>query len=104
LLGGYVHAGDESNVTDKSSQATIPSLVLSIRARALGLDSVLESSGSLGLEPARAPTGAGTSRMPPATTEIARGVYVSVTPACLPGVDDLGVRPLSRRSPLPRSR
>jgi hypothetical protein len=65
-------------------------LDLSIRARSLGV--VPEPTGEaapLGLETMRAPTGAGSTRWPSRTTEVARGVYVSVEPLCLPGEDGL---------------
>jgi len=97
LLSGPVHAGDASDLPGTTPPSSTSSLILSIRARALGLDSVLEPASSLGLEPVKAPTGAGTDRMPSATTEIARGVYLTVMPACLPGVDDVGGRPFPRR-------
>lgn len=35
----------------------------------------------------RASNGAGTSRWPSASTPIARGVYITVMPSCIPGVD-----------------
>ena len=71
-----------------ASQPPAPGgLDLSIRARALGIVPVPQPSDALGLEPMRAPTGAGTTRMPSATTELAPGVYLSVTPACGPEDD-----------------
>jgi hypothetical protein len=77
-----------------------PSLDLSIRARALGLvpEHWSGSAGSLGLETGRPSNGAGTTRMPSATTELARGVYVSVSPSCIPGVDE-PMLPAPRRGP-----
>jgi hypothetical protein len=80
-------------------------LLLSIRARALGLTQ--EAVPDDGLEPMRAPTGEGTTRMPSAaTTELARGVYLTVSPVCLPGVDEpLFPSPARPRvSPPPRRR
>ncbi len=69
------------------------SLDLSIRARSLGLvppDS--QGAATLGLEPMRAPTGSGTTRMPSTVTELAPGVYFYVAPACVPGEDPLSPR------------
>ena len=59
-------------------------LDLSIRARALGVAPGPQPSDALGLEPMRPRTGAGTTRMPSATTEVAPGVYFSVMPSCGP--------------------
>ncbi len=76
-------------------------LDLSIRARALGLVPEPFSAGTLGLEPMRAPTGGGTTRMPSAATGRERGVYLSVV-VCDPDgvervytvrVDDAGTLP-----------
>jgi hypothetical protein len=93
-LVGPAGAQDTSPAVDGSASGGPASpLLLSIRARALGVEMapLPQPSDSLGLERVTAPTGAGTSRMPSARTEIAPGVYMTVMPACLPGVDELGV-------------
>jgi hypothetical protein len=76
-------------------------LDLSIRARGLGITPMTPTLENLGLESAKAPTGAGSLRMPSATTEISPGVYFTVAPTCLPGEDALGRRavppPVRRR-------
>jgi hypothetical protein len=61
-------------------------LVLSIRALSLERTRFTTDTGEL--ERVKAPTGAGTSRWPSATTAVGRGVYLSVMPACIPGVDE----------------
>jgi hypothetical protein len=60
-------------------------LALSIRALSLGETSFTEGGDT---ERVRASTGAGTSRWPSTRTEIGRGVYFSVSPSCIPGVDE----------------
>jgi hypothetical protein len=94
-LVGAAGAEDTAPAVDGSASGGPPAsaLLLSIRARALGVEMapLPQPSDSLGLERVTAPTGAGTSRMPSARTEIARGVYMTVMPACLPGVDELGL-------------
>lgn len=104
VLGGVAHAGSDTAPAPSATPASpVPSLVLSIRARALGLEtaSLPELSNSLGLETVKAPTGAGSSRMPSATTELAPGVYLTVMPSCLPGVDDVGLPPAVQRRAQP---
>jgi hypothetical protein len=92
LVGGLAHAGSDPATT----AGTLPapgapgsddlSLVLSIRALAVGpMPLTLGSEGS-DVERVKAPTGAGSTRWP--TGEIAKGVYISVMPACIPGVDE----------------
>ena len=61
-------------------------LVLSIRA--LSLQAPLTQTGNADVERVQAPTGAGTSQWPSASTPLGRGVYLSVMPACIPGVDE----------------
>lgn len=66
-------------------------LDLSIRARALGIvpERYNDGAETLGLEPMRAPTGAGTTRMPQATSGREPGLYVGVV-VCEPdGVERL---------------
>jgi hypothetical protein len=83
-------------------QATDPGerLDLSIRARGLGISPMTPTIENLGLESAKAPTGAGSLRMPSTTEEIAPGVYFTVAPTCLPGED----LPLGRRNVPPPTR
>lgn len=91
LLGGVAYAGNEP----ATAPGTIPAptapgqgdlpLVLSIRALSLGQAPLVETGE---MERVTAPTGAGTSRWPSATTAVGRGVYISVMPACVPGVDE----------------
>ena len=92
LVGGAAYAGSDPT----TAQGTLPTpsapgqgempLVLSIRALSLGQQTPFVESGDM--ERVRASTGAETSRWPSATTPIARGVYISVMPACIPGVDE----------------
>jgi hypothetical protein len=106
---GPVGAGDQTPAAPRDQAPTTPtgaapasdaSLILSIRARALG---VLQDAGQLGEDDrVKAPTGAGSTRMPSGTTEIARGVYLTVMPSCIPGVDEPFLPPLRR--PIPRRR
>lgn len=92
LLGGLAHAGSDPSTTAGALPAPgapgeLP-LVLSIRALSLGQTALPPAPEG---ERVTAPTGAGTTRWP--TGEIAKGVYISVMPACIPGVDDpLGPR------------
>jgi hypothetical protein len=96
LLGGAPAALAQDAPAPGAGGGTLD---LSIRARSLGL--VPDPPGtapSLGLETMTAPTGAGTTRWPSARTEVARGVYISVEPLCLPGADPLWPRyPGARR-------
>jgi hypothetical protein len=79
-------AGRAAPATDPAGSASPApgGLDLSIRARALGVAPLPQPSDALGLEPMRPRTGAGTTRMPSATTEVAPGVYFSVMPSCGP--------------------
>jgi hypothetical protein len=75
-------------------------LDLSIRSRGLGITAEPPTGTNLGVESARARTGAGTTRWPSAVTELAPGIYLTVEPACIPGVDEPLFpprRPASRR-------
>jgi hypothetical protein len=99
LLGGAAYAGSDPAAV----QGTVPApsapiqaempLVLSIRALSLGQTPFAETGE---MERVRASTGAGTSRWPAATTSIGRGVYISVMPGCIPGLDE-PLRPGFRR-------
>src|SRR5262245_50837137 len=60
-------------------------MALSIRALSLGQPAFTDTGD---LERVRASNGAGTSRWPPASTHVGRGVYISVMPGCIPGVDE----------------
>jgi hypothetical protein len=80
--------------------ATAGGLDLSIRSRGLGITSEPPTGTNFGVETARPRTGAGTTRWPSAVTELAPGVYLTVEPACIPGVDEPLFpvrRPASRR-------
>jgi hypothetical protein len=103
LLAGVAHAGSDPAPAAPAAPS-MPSpgselpLVLSIRALSLGQTAFPPAPE---VERATAPTGAGSTRWP--TGEIAKGVYISVMPACIPGVDEpLG--PVSRRTGPPRRR
>lgn len=91
LLGGTAYAGSDPTTTQGTppapsapGQGELP-LVLSIRALSLGQTPFVETGE---MERVKAPTGAGTSRWPSAATPVGRGVYISVMPACIPGVDE----------------
>jgi hypothetical protein len=91
LLGGAAYAGSDPTAAPGTlpaptapGQAEVP-LVLSIRALSLGQTPLTETGE---LERVKAPTGAGTSRWPSSSTQVGRGVYISVMPACIPGVDE----------------
>ena len=91
-LASVAYSGDYASSTREGTVWTPgPRLDLSIRARALGVTSEPWTESSLGLEPQKAPTGAGSTRMPSATAEIGRGIYIGLMPACVPGVDDFRV-------------
>ena len=65
--------------------------MLSIRALAIGKTPFPESQD---IDPVKASTGEGTSRWP--TNQVAKGVYISVMPACIPGVDEPLMPPMRR--------
>jgi hypothetical protein len=101
VLGGMIAwAGSDPNTAagavaapSSPSPASELPLVLSIRALSVGQTAFPQASE---VERVTAPTGAGTTRWP--TGEIAKGVYLHVSPVCIPGVDEpLG--PASRRVP-----
>jgi hypothetical protein len=60
-------------------------LVLSIRALSVGPTTFTDGGDT---ERIRTSNGAGTSRWPSASTPVGRGVYISVMPTCVPGVDE----------------
>ena len=105
LLGGVAQAGSPAAPESAVPAPAAPSpaselpLVLSIRALSLGQTALPDASSEV--ERVKAPTGAGSSRWP--TNEVAKGVYISVMPACIPGVDEpLG--PATRRNAPARRR
>jgi hypothetical protein len=106
LAGGVAHGGsDPATTAGALPPPSAPaedglSLVLSIRALAVGPVplSIGAPDGTTGTEVGRvkAPTGAGSDRWP--TGELAKGVYISVMPACIPGVDEPLGPPVQRRA------
>ncbi len=95
LEAGPVGAADQAS-PPAAAPPSDSSLILSIRARALGV----VQDGPLGEDDrVKAPTGAGSTRMPSSTTEIARGVYLTVMPSCIPGVDEPFLPPVRRSIP-----
>jgi hypothetical protein len=101
LLGGVALASGDPTTTEATppapsapGQGDLP-LVLSIRALSLGQ---VPFPANVDTERIKAPTGAGTSRWPSASTEVARGVYLSVMPVCVPGIDEPYRAPVSQRA------
>jgi hypothetical protein len=93
LAGGVAHGGSDPATTSGAlPPPSAPaddglSLVLSIRALAVGpVPLSIGTPDSADVGRVRAPTGAGSDRWP--TGELAKGVYISVMPACIPGVDE----------------
>ena len=95
FVGGVAYGGsDPATTTGALPPPSAPapdglSLVLSLRALAVGsLPLSIGPTDGTGSEVGRvkAPTGAGTDRWP--TGELGKGVYISVMPACIPGVDE----------------
>ena len=91
FLGGAAYAGSDPTTAQGTppapsapAQGELP-LVLSIRALSVGQSPFVDTGE---MERVKAPTGAGTSRWPSAATPVGRGVYISVMPACIPGVDE----------------
>jgi hypothetical protein len=92
LWGGTARAGSEPAATPSTPpaasapapQGELP-LILSIRAMSLN-PTTFGDTGDL--DRVKASNGGGTSRWPSPNTPIARGVYISVSPACIPGVDE----------------
>jgi hypothetical protein len=99
LGAGPAHAGNppatESTGTAPvvEPQGPVP-MALSIRALSLAPPAFTDTGD---LERVRASNGAGTSRWPPASTHVGRGVYISVMPGCIPGVDEPAWPGTSRR-------
>jgi hypothetical protein len=88
LLSGPGYAGSDPAKAQATPQPTTPAdapLVLSIRSLAV---SPMTFTDGGQVERVTAPTGAGTSQWPAASTHVGRGVYISVTPGCIPGVDE----------------
>jgi len=95
LVGGSAGAGPAPDASTPAGQTTTP-LDLSIRSAPLGVETLTPTLDSLGLGPMRAPTGGGSTRAPSTTTQIGRGVYLTVDPNCYPG-EDLLRRPIRPR-------
>ena len=104
LLTAVLAAGSAyADSPPATSEGTVPApgtqpegevpLALSIRALSLGQPSLTDTGD---MERVRASTGAGTSRWPSASTQVGRGVYISVMPACIPGIDE-PLRPATPR-------
>lgn len=91
LWSGTARAGSEPAATPSTPPASTPAgqgelpLVLSIRAMSLNPTTFADTGDMDRVKPQ---TGSGTSRWPSPTTPIARGVYISVSPSCIPGVDE----------------
>src|SRR5262245_58187211 len=99
-LAASAYAGNPPATSESTSSAPavapqdqVP-MALSIRALSLGQPAFTDTGD---LERVRASTGAGTSRWPSATTHVGRGVYISVMPGCIPGVDEPALPGTSRR-------
>jgi hypothetical protein len=91
LAAGPAYAGSASTTAEGApappsapAQSDL-SLLMSIRSLAV---SPTPFAAPAEVERFQAPTGAGTSRWPSAMTPVRRGVYISVMPACIPGVDE----------------
>jgi hypothetical protein len=91
LWGGAAHAGSDPAPTPSTppapntpAQGELP-LALSIRALSLSQPSFTDTGD---LDRVKPSNGSGTSRWPSASTPVARGVYISVSPSCIPGVDE----------------
>jgi hypothetical protein len=91
LWGGPAYAGSEPAATPSTTpSANAPAqgdapLLLSIRAMSLS-QTPFGDTGDM--DRVKASNGAGTNRWPNASTPLARGVYITVMPACIPGVDE----------------
>jgi len=116
FVGAIVFAAMPVVITTPAHAEDAPptqgALDLSIRARALGIVPEAHSAGSLGLEAVKAPTGAGTTRMPQAVSGRESGAYIGVM-VCEPDgterlyqvrIDDAGSLPEGnlRGTPGPR--
>jgi hypothetical protein len=92
LWGGALYAGSEPAATPSTpptasappAQGELP-LVLSIRAMSLN-PTTLGDTGDI--DRVKQQNGGGTTRWPSPNTPIARGVYFSMSPSCIPGVDE----------------
>jgi hypothetical protein len=90
VMGGTAYAGSDptgaaGTVQPPGTAGQDASLLLSIRSLAV---SPTHFTAPAEVERVTAPTGAGTTRWPSATTQVGRGVYISVMPVCIPGVDE----------------
>src|SRR5262245_46295759 len=90
VVAGQAYAGNPpategtGTAPADETQGQVP-MALSIRALSLGQPAFTDTGD---LERVRASSGSGTSRWPAASTQIGRGVYISVMPGCIPGVDE----------------
>src|SRR5262245_34024799 len=103
LWGGAARAGNEPAPAPSTPPPANTSgdgdrpLDLSIRSLSVSQPSFTDTGD---LDRVKQLNGGGTSRWPSPTTPIARGVYISVSPACIPGVDEPffpGARPSAVR-------
>jgi hypothetical protein len=94
LWGGAAHAGSEPAATPSAPpSASAPNapaqgdapLLLSIRAMSISQTPFGDTGDVDRVKPSN---GGGTSRWPSNSTPLARGVYISVSPTCIPGVDE----------------
>jgi hypothetical protein len=76
-------APDTAPAANPPAQGPVP-LILSIREMSMGAP--FADTGDL--DKVKSSNGGGTSRWPSPNTPIARGVYFSFSPSCIPGVDE----------------
>lgn len=101
LLPGAGAAEEPARATPHPAGSAVEGrLDLSIRALGSGPES-LSRSAPVEIERIRPTLGAGSSRWPSATTEVAPRVHVTVMPACIPGLDEPPPLP-GRRTRAPR--
>jgi hypothetical protein len=105
LWAGPVRAGSDPATTTPGVTPTTPAaapapaqgqvpLILSIREMALSATRVGDTGD---MDRVRSTNGSGTSSWPSPNTPIARGVYFSFSPSCIPGVDEPLVPQRARR-------
>ena len=90
LWAGAAYAGGDPATPSTPPTAGAPAqgelpLVLSIRAMSIN-QAPFGDTGDM--DRVKASNGSGTNRWPSPTTPLARGVYISVLPSCIPGVDE----------------
>jgi len=91
LWAGATYADSDPAVpTNAPPAASAPAqgpLPLALSIRALSLSPTL--TGDTGdLDRVKSTNGGGTNHWPSNSTPLARGVYISVSPSCIPGVDE----------------